>query len=130
MILVDTTVWIDFFANRDTKQVEILSRLIEQNEELCISGIVLTEILQGIKHQKEYKQVESLLNSLVFLEMTKDMFHLSARIYRFLRARGITVRKTLDCMIASTAIKHKAALLHNDKDFNSIQKYFSLRVVN
>jgi predicted nucleic acid-binding protein len=126
MILVDTTVWVDFFSARETKQVSCLVQYIEQKEELCICGIILTEILQGIRSQKEYAQVENLFNSLLYLEMDKDTFILAAEIYKSLRLRGITIRKTLDCMIASVAIKYKIPLLHNDRDYMPIEKYCGL----
>jgi len=129
VILVDTTVWIDFFSGKNTKQVTELIKFIEQREELCICGIVLTEILQGIKHAKEYAQVKDLLNSLLFLEMKKGSFILAAEIYRSLRWRGITIRKTLDCMIAAIAIEYKIPLLHNDRDFVPIAKYCGLNVI-
>ena len=129
MILIDTTVWIDFFANRDTKQVGRLVELIDKKEELCLCGIILTELLQGIKNSSEYKVVNELFNSLLFLEMTKDTFILAADIYRFLRLRGITIHKTLDCMIAAVAIENNASLLHNDRDFDPIEKYYKLNVI-
>lgn len=128
MVLVDTTVWIDFFANRQTKQVLRLVQLIEQKEDLCLCGVILTEILQGIKNSYERQQIETLMNTLLFLEMSKDIFILSAEIYRSLRSHGITIRKTIDCMIAAVAIEHEVKLLHNDRDFIPIQKYTRLIV--
>lgn len=130
MILVDTTVWVDFFANRATPQVTALINQIENNNELCLCGIVLTEILQGIKNSNEYHRVQEILNSLLFIDMTKDTFVLSAEIYRKLRAKGITIRKTMDCMIAAIAIENKIPLLHNDRDFDSIEKHLGLKVVS
>jgi predicted nucleic acid-binding protein len=128
VILVDTTVWIDFFNGHDSKQVSRLVHLIEKRDEICICGVILTEILQGIKNSNEYKQVEDLLDSLLFIEMTKDTFILAADIFRSLRLRGITVRKTLNCMIAAIAIEHSATLLHNDRDFDPIEKFCGLHV--
>lgn len=128
MILVDTTVWIDFFAARETKQVSKLIQIIEQKEELCMIGVILTEILQGVKNPKEYKQVHYLLESLFYLEIKKDIFILAAEIYRSLRLRGITIRKTLDCIIAASAIQYQVPLLHNDRDFDPIEKYFDLLI--
>lgn len=130
MILVDTTVWIDFFANRNTKQVSRLVQLIEQKDNICLCGIVLTEILQGIKSSREHQQVANLMSSLLFLDMNKEIFVLAAEIYRSLRSRGITIRKTLDSMIAAVAIEYKVKLLHNDRDFDPIEKYCKLQVEN
>lgn len=130
MILIDTAVWIDFFADRKTQQVKRLVSEIEQSEEICICGIILTEILQGIKKSNEYHQVKTLMDSLIFLEMNKDTFIFAAEIYRTLRSKGITIRKILDCMIAAIAIENKISLLHNDRDFDPIEKYYGLKVIS
>lgn len=129
MILVDTTVWIDFFANRDTSHVRKLITILNQNVELCLCGVILTEILQGIKNIKEYNRVHNLMESLFFLEMKKETFLFSAEIYKKLRSKGITIRKTLDCMIAAVAMEHNVPLLHNDRDFDPIEKHFSLKII-
>jgi predicted nucleic acid-binding protein len=129
VILVDTTVWVDFFTARSTTQVNLLQGFLQQKEELCICGVILTEILQGIRNSKEHEKVKTLFDSLLFLEIKKETFILAAEIYRGLRLRGITVRKTLDCMIAATAIERKIPLLHNDRDFNPIVKYCGLNAV-
>lgn len=127
MILINTTVWIDFFSERNTAQVRHLVRLLEQKEELCICGPILTEILQGIRSTREHKQVEDLFSSLIFLEMQRETFLSAAEIYRKLCLRGITVRKTIDCMIAAVAVEYKIPLLHNDNDFDPIVKYCGLK---
>ena len=128
MILVDTSVWIDFFTNKKTPQVSCLVEAINTHQDLCINGVILTEILQGIKHPREYDEVAHLLESLIYIEMPKSVFLLSAEIYRHLKSRGITVRKTIDCIIAAAAITHNVLLLHNDKDFNPIEKYCGLNI--
>ena len=130
MVLVDTSVWIDFFANRTSPHVNTLAELIEQRDELCLCGIILTEILQGIKNYQEYKKTEKLLNPLIFLDMKQSTFVLAANIYRDLRKRGITIRKTLDCMIAAVAIENEVILLHNDRDFEPIKKYCHLSTMH
>ena len=129
MTLVDTSVWIDFFAARNTAQVAMLESLIDQKEDLCLCGIALTEVLQGIRDDKQHKQTESVLSSLIFLPMDQSTFLLAANIYRTLRSRGITMRNSVDCMIAAVCIEHKAHLLHNDRDFDYISDVFALQVV-
>ena len=129
MTLVDTSVWIDFFAARNTAQVAMLESLIDQKEDLCLCGVILTEALQGIRDDKQHKQTESALSSPIFLPMDKSTFLLAANIYRTLRSRGITMRNSVDCMIAAVCIEHKAHLLHNDKDFDYISDVFALQVV-
>ena len=127
MVLVDTTVWIDFFAARQLAHVTTLETLIKGREDICICGIILTEVLQGIRKETEFRKTRSLFNSLIFLPMTYSTFLQSARIYRDLRQRGITIRKSVDCMIASVAIENDIPLLHNDKDFHPIEKHCGLK---
>ena len=130
MILVDTTIWVDFFKGQDTAHVTYLRNIIIQGIDLCLCGIVLTEILQGIKNKKEHHQIEDILTSLIFLEMKRSTFELAADMFRILRKRGITIRKTLDCMIAAVAIENNIPLIHNDRDFDPIEKYCGLQVIN
>jgi len=128
MMLVDTSVWIDFFAARNTAQVVALESSIDQREDLCLCGVILTEVLQGIRDDRQYKQTESLLSNLIYLPMDRSTFLLAANIYRTLRSRGITIRNSVDCMIAAVCIEHEANLLHNDRDFDHIADIFGLRV--
>jgi predicted nucleic acid-binding protein len=129
MTLVDTSVWIDFLAARNTVQAGALESFIDQREDLCLCGVILTEVLQGIRDDKQHKQTESVLSSLIYLPMDQSTFLLAANIYRTLRSRGITVRNSVDCMIAAVCIEHKADLLHNDRDFDYIADIFGLQVV-
>ena len=129
MILVDTSVWIDFFAGRDLPHVANLEQSILDNEDLALSGIILTEILQGIPDDTTYRRVRRYLSALIMLPMPESVFVRAADIYRKLRKRGITIRKTNDCIIAATALEHRCQLLHNDKDFRPIAKHYSLKVV-
>ena len=129
MILVDTTVWVDFFSGRDTPQIEMLESLIARREDICLCGVILTEILQGIRDDKEYADTASALSNLLFIPMIRETFLLAASIYRTLRAQGITIRNSVDCMIAAVCIEHDARLLHNDRDFDSIATHFDLRVI-
>lgn len=130
MILIDTTIWIDFFLNNNNAKVSYLLNAINKRDDLCICGVILTEILQGIKNPKERHQVEDLLQMLIFLEMKKETFVLAADIFRDLRKKGITIRKSIDCMIAAVAIENNIPLLHNDRDFDPIQQYYHLQVIN
>ena len=129
MTLVDTSVWIDFFAARNTAQVKVLESIIDLGEDLCLCGIVLTEVLQGIRDDKQHKQTQSVLSSLIYLPMDQSAFLLAANLYRTLHSRGITIRNSVDCMIAAVCIEHKADLLHNDRDFDRISGVFGLRVL-
>jgi hypothetical protein len=128
MVLVDSTVWIDFFSSRSSPHVNALEILIEERNDICICGVILTEVLQGIQNDLEYKKTKDLFNNLIFLPMPNQVFIHSAKIYRSLRKKGITIRNTVDCMIAAVAIENKIPLLHNDKDFIPIEKHCGLEV--
>ena len=127
MVLVDTTVWIDFFAARSSGHVAALEGLITNREDICICGIVLTEVLQGIRKDTEFKKTRDLFNNLLFLPMPYPVFLKAAEIYRGLRRKGITIQKSVDCMIASVALENDIQLLHNDKEFETIEKYYGLK---
>jgi len=127
MVLVDTTVWIDFFAARSSGHVDALENLIINREDICICGIVLTEVLQGIRKDSEFKKTRDLFNKLLFLPMPYPVFLKASEIYRRLRRKGITIRKSVDCMIASVALENDIPLLHNDKDFEAIEEHYGLK---
>ncbi len=130
MILVDTSVWIDFLAGRDTLQTRAVTSLVKAREDICICGILLTEVLQGIRDNKEHEKTIAVLSELIFLPMTQEIFLLAASIYRTCRSRGISIRNATDCMIAATCIQHGVGLLHNDRDIDSISTQFSLQIVD
>lgn len=129
MVMVDTTVWIDFFGGKSQPHVKLLETLINERDDICICGIILTEILQGIREDTAYKKTKRLLENLIFLPMHYSSFVLSAEIYRKLRRKGITIRKTMDCMIAAVAIENDIALVHNDRDFIPIEKHFGMKML-
>jgi predicted nucleic acid-binding protein len=129
MVLIDTTVWIDFFAGRQLPHVTVLELLIKDREDICICGIILTEVLQGIRAKNEFRKTKELFNTMVFLPMPYSVFLGAAEIYRSLRRKGITIRNSIDCMIASVAIENDMVLLHNDRDFNPIEKHLGLKVL-
>lgn len=130
MLLVDTTVWIDFFASREQPHVHLLEDAFLRDEDICVCGVILTEVLQGIRENKDYKKTRKHFEALIFLPMTLETFISSADIYRRLRQRGITIRNAVDCMIAAVAIEHDVPLLHNDSDFEPIAQYCGLRAVS
>ncbi|MBW1999952.1 MAG: PIN domain nuclease [Deltaproteobacteria bacterium] len=127
MVLVDTTVWIDFFSARSSGHVVALESLIKNREDICICGIVLTEVLQGIRKDSEFKKTRDLFNNLLFLPMPYPVFLKAAEIYRGLCRKGITIQKSVDFMIASVAIENDVPLLHNDRDFEIIKEHCGLK---
>jgi predicted nucleic acid-binding protein len=129
MTLVDTTVWIDFFAGLTTPHVRLLESSIAERKDLCLCGVILTEVLQGIRDHRQYEKVQAIFSSLIFLPMLYDTFLLAVHIYRSLRGNGITIRNSIDCMIAAVCIENEAELLHNDRDFDSIARHFNLTIL-
>lgn len=127
MILVDTSVWIDFFNGKELSHVETLEKLISQEADIAICGVILTEVLQGIANDKEHKLTQTYLQALVMLEIKDALWLCAAEIYRNLRKKGLTVRKINDCIIAATALHYDCLLLHNDKDFTTIQLHYPLK---
>lgn len=127
MVLVDTTVWIGFFSEHSHPNVKSLENLIINREDLCICEIILTEVLHGIRKDSEFEQTRDLLTNLLFLPMRYATFLRSTEIYRGLRRKGVTIKKSVDCIIASVGIENDIPLLHNDKDFIPIEKHFALK---
>lgn len=128
MILIDTSVWIDFLTGRETAATRTLESLIHAREDLCICGLVLTEVLQGIRDAREYEKTRDILLELLFLPMDRETFLSAAMIYRSCRSQGITIRNSVDCLIAAACIQHGSQLLHSDKDFDRIASKFDLRI--
>ena len=129
MIFVDSSVWIDYFNDQQTRSVELLESLLG-SEPLIIGDIVLTEVLQGFRNDREYLVAEELLTSLSVRNVLNTELALeSATNFRYLRKRGITVRKTLDSIIATFCIRSNLLLLHSDRDFDPFEEHLGLQVV-
>ena len=98
-------------------------------EDICICGIILAEVLQGIRDNSEFRKTQELFNTMLFLPMPYSVFLGAAKICRTLRRRGITIRNFINCMIASVSIENDIILLHNDKDFIPTEKHLGLKVL-
>jgi len=130
MILVDTSVWIDFFRGRNTPYRGMLHELIAGDEDLCLTGIILTEILQGIKDDKaSHETMEYLLEFPVYNPSGVTTYIEAANIYRRCMKKGKTIRRTIDCLIAAVAMENELVLFHNDADFDHIAICTALRVM-
>lgn len=129
MILVDSSVWIDFFRGRPTVQTEILEGLLDSRA-LGIGDMILTEVLQGCKFDKEFNEVRRLLSRLDLVMLGgEDVAIEAARNYRKLRALGVTVRGTIDVVLATRCIVSGHQLLHSDRDFDAFEQHLGLRCV-
>ena len=121
--LFDTSVWIDFFAGRNSKEVELLTRFLEDDTSVYTCPVIIQEILQGVKNEKTFQHIkESLLALLVLTVDQTEAAIGAAQIYRQLRKKGITIRKSNDCLIAFYALKNGAEVVHRDQDFDLIFK--------
>ncbi|MDP2823894.1 MAG: PIN domain nuclease [Sulfuritalea sp.] len=129
MILVDSSVWIDYFRGVSTSQSEMLHALLG-NEPLAIGDLILVEVLQGFGSDRDFNQARKLLTSLAVIDMGgKDIAIQAARNFRALRALGVTVRKTIDTVIATRCIESRLPLLYSDRDFDPFVEHLGLRPV-
>lgn len=129
MLIVDSSVWIDFFRGSQTPQTAILTAILPQ-QPIGIGDIMLCEVLQGIKANKQFEQVRQQLTQLDVLPVVSPEIAVqAARNYRTLRKKGITVRKTIDTLIATFCIENGHMLLHNDRDFDPFEEHLGLQVV-
>ncbi|SHG44263.1 hypothetical protein SAMN05443144_12850 [Fodinibius roseus] len=128
MILVDTSVWIDYFNGLENKQTESLDRILSE-QSVLVGDIILTEILQGFDSVKEFRLAKQALDPLDCVHLGgKSLAIKAASNFRFLRSKGVTIRKTVDMLIGSWCIEHEVELLHNDKDFAQIATQLPLQI--
>lgn len=129
MIVVDTTVWIDFLEARGSPFDLHLKKLIEQGEALALTDVIYCEVLQGILEENKFRRTRSILRAYPILQMRGlRTFEHAALIYRACRKKGLTIRKTADCLIAATCLEARAELYHNDRDFEAIAKVRRLKL--
>jgi hypothetical protein len=129
MILVDSSVWIDYFRGDQTSQTDKLDSLLG-NQPLAVGDLILTEVLQGFASDKEFNEAKRLLTALTVVELGgRDIAIQAARNYRTLRKLGITVPRTIDTVIATRCIESGYELLHCDRDFDPFVAHLGLRSV-
>jgi len=129
-LIVDTSVWIDFFNGVQNKQSEYLAGSIESGKTIFLHSIILMEILQGFRSDHDHAEVKDILLSYNFVmeDPVSDAIGASD-LYRSLKKKGITIRKSMDCLIAYAAIKNGLPLLHRDRDFDIIAKHSKLKLI-
>lgn len=129
MILVDSSVWIDYFNGTVTPQTEKLNGLLG-SELVAVGDLILTEVLQGFADESDFNRARKTLTTLTVVELGgRDIAIQAARNYRRLRKLGTTVRKTIDTIIATRCIEDGYDLLHGDRDFDPFVEHLGLRVV-
>ncbi|TBR10379.1 MAG: PIN domain nuclease [Rugosibacter sp.] len=127
MILVDSSVWIDYFRGTTTPQAEKLDSLLG-NEPIATGDLILTEVLQGFISDRDFNQARKLMTSLVIVDLVGQALAIqAAKNFRVLRSLGITMRKTIDTVIATRCIESGLPLLYSDRDFDPFVKHLGLR---
>ena len=129
MILVDTSVWIDYLRDTSTAPVTRLRGLIGQ-EELLVGDLILCEVLQGVGSSAQARRIEAALREFELVSLSDpDLAVAAAENYRLLRGRGITVRTTVDVLIGTFCIERGHSLLHADRDFEPMERFLGLQTV-
>ena len=130
MVLVDSSVWIDHFTGRTTAETEWLDRSLGRRA-LVVGDLILAEVLQGFRAEADFRKARRALRKFPVLSMVGEAVALSsATNYRALRNRGVTVRKTIDCLIATCCILRRVQLLHSDRDFDPFELHLGLKVLH
>ena len=120
-ILVDTSAWVDFLNGHPSPEGRALAALIAGEHDLCTCGIVVAEVFQGLRREKERQEIDTLFRHLTFIEPASvDVYFRAAEIYRSLRKRGRTVRSTVDCLIAAIAEENGCHVLARDRDLDLV----------
>jgi predicted nucleic acid-binding protein len=129
VILVDSSVWIDYFNGRRTPDTDRLDDLLG-GEEVLTGDLIVAEVLQGFRHDRDFERARGALDQLPYADMLgRELALASAQNYRLLRERGITIRKTIDVMIATFCIRNHHVLLHRDRDFAPMAEHLGLRTL-
>lgn len=131
VVIVDTTVWVDYFAGRQTQQTLWLDEHLSSHE-MGYTSLILCEILQGIRDEFIFAKTERiLLEQFAYYEgISRAGAIAAARNFKFLRSQGITIRKMVDCLIATFCIREGHLLLHNDRDFEPFERHLGLKVIH
>ncbi len=130
MLVVDSSVWIDYFNGVKNLQTDFLDTVLD-NTPIIIGDLILAEVLQGFRYDPDFEKVRRTLGKFIQESMVNPVLAVqSARNYRLLRQKGITVRKTIDSLIAAYCIENDHQLLHNDSDFDGYEEHLGLRVVH
>ena len=129
MLIVDSTVWIDYFNGLENPQTDYLDQIVDRTP-ILVGDLILAEVLQGFRDDSDFEEARRAFSKYIQVGMVNPVLALqSARNYRLLRRKGITVRKTIDSLIATYCIENEHDLLHNDNDYDGYEKHLRLRVV-
>jgi hypothetical protein len=130
MLVVDTSVWVDYFNGQPTPHADYLHAILGQ-QPILMGDIILAEVLQGFRRDQDFEKARLALSKFPQVAMLNPALAVqSARNYRTLRKQGITIRKTIDCLIATFCIEQAHQLLHNDSDFTPFETHLGLQVIH
>ena len=128
MIVVDTSAWIDYVNGIKATQTKLIDDALENNR-IVTGDIIITEFLQGFKSQTDFEQAKRMMDLLEYYDfLGKDLAIKAANNFRLLRRNGITIRKTIDVIIATFCIENDYMLIHNDKDFDPMESILGLKI--
>ena len=128
-VLIDTSVWIDFLNGTNNRQTDVMSKILYEETEVFISPQIIQEILQGISNDAEHNLMKEKLLSLNVLNIDSIELAIGASsLYRTLRKKGVTIRKTNDVLIAFYCLYFNIPILHKDRDFDKISYYSKLKI--
>jgi hypothetical protein len=130
VVLVDTSVLIDFLGGKDTKTAAAFQQVLDDNIPFGINSFIYQEVLQGVKTDKDFARVREYLDTQTFyaLKDPRESFAAAAKIYFLCRRKGITLSSTIDCLIIQTALEHNLHLLHKDSDFDNARRVIAFKV--
>jgi len=130
-MIVDTSVWIDFLNAQESVETRLLDGAIQEDAPVYLTGLILAEILQGIRQARRYALIRDDLLAFPLIEpRTPDTYIAAADLYRRARRRGLTVRSVVDCVIAATAIEAEEPILHRDRDYSALSRISPLQEVS
>lgn len=130
MVVVDTSVWVDFLRGVDSDEASVLSHLIVTGQEVALTDLTFTELLQGVKSDDDAEMLAEELKAFRVVRLgSLDDFELAATMFRATRNQGKSVRKTIDCLIAAVCVRSEADLLHKDVDFDRLAEVSSLKIL-
>ncbi|MGC2286957.1 MAG: PIN domain nuclease [Candidatus Acidiferrum sp.] len=130
MIIVDTTVWVDYLRGSRNPETEWLDREVGR-EEIGVADLILCEVLQGVRSERDFGHARIVLGEFaLFSTGGEELAIAAARNYRTIREEGFTVRKTIDCLIATFCMMKGFALLHRDRDFDAFEEILDLAVIH
>lgn len=130
-LIFDTSIWVDFLRNKSTPATDLLTDYIEHNDQVLLVPTILQEVLQGIREDAQYRHIKDILSYFSVLQVSPVQAAIgAAELYRSLRKKGLTIRKSNDCLIAFYAIEFSTILVHSDSDFDIISRHSKLKTWN